>query len=439
MTSRDYFKGKRIAVIGLGPHGEMVTDTKYLIKAGALVGVYDLRSEMRIKSHIVALRAIGLANYVCGSIPPDDLLDMDIIILSPEYPRDSSFLKGARENGIQIEYAETLFFKLAPPVTLVGIMGNCGKATIMSVLGPLLEAVSKAHEGQGFYIIDPESAEGALTHLKKIKSADIVLMRITANLMRELFGMRISPHVAVFTSIPSAESYVTMPFELLSFQTYNNFIIASDAVIDATHSVKFPQRAKMIRTKPTIIPVDWDIRAKGPHDRENISLALEVARLFKIDEDQARNIIEKWKPLRNRLELVKKVKSVEYYNDSASVSSHSTMIALKTLSIDKNVLLIFGGVDSGGDYKSLYSVLSEYVHTIVVLPGSGTIRHREQLSKVEGVVTYSATSVEDAVTIASEHSQKGDRVIFSPGFEAGGFDKSRDERGERFVKAVRGL
>ena len=104
MTSRDYFKGKRIAVIGLGPNGEMVTDVKFLIKAGALVAVYDLKSEARLKSHLVFLRSVGLANYVCGSIPSEDLLDMDLIVLSQEYPRDSTFLKAAKGKNIPIEY-----------------------------------------------------------------------------------------------------------------------------------------------------------------------------------------------------------------------------------------------------------------------------------------------------------------------------------------------
>jgi UDP-N-acetylmuramoylalanine-D-glutamate ligase len=78
MTSRDYFKGKQIAVMGLGPCGEMVEDVKFLIKAGALVSIYDLKSEARLKGHLVFLRSIGLANFVCGSIPADDLLDMDL-------------------------------------------------------------------------------------------------------------------------------------------------------------------------------------------------------------------------------------------------------------------------------------------------------------------------------------------------------------------------
>ena len=103
MASRDYFKGKRVAVIGLGQQGEMVEDVKFLIKAGAFVSVYDLKSEARLKNHLVFLRTVGLANYVCGSIPADDLLDMDLIILSHENPRDSSFLKHARERVKPIE------------------------------------------------------------------------------------------------------------------------------------------------------------------------------------------------------------------------------------------------------------------------------------------------------------------------------------------------
>ena len=101
MAQRDYFKGKRIAVIGLGMHGEMVEDVRFLIKAGAWVSIYDLKGEARLKNHLVFLRSEGLANYVCGSIPGEDLLDMDLIILSHEYPRDSSFLKEVYENNKQ--------------------------------------------------------------------------------------------------------------------------------------------------------------------------------------------------------------------------------------------------------------------------------------------------------------------------------------------------
>lgn len=441
MAGRIDFRGKRIAVIGLGPHGELVDDVKFLVKAGALVSVYDLRSEDRLRPHLAFLRTVGLANYLCGSIPPDDLLDMDTIILSHEYPRDSSFLAPVRESGrpIAIEYPETFFMKSAPPVMLIGIMGSCGKTTVMSLLTPMLEAACRDIESQQLYTIDPESSEGVIAHLKRIKNGDIVLARMTDLMIEECAAMRISPHVAIFTSMPTVIPGADQPFSILAHQTYNNFIIASDEVIDATRRYKFQPKAKMLRTKAGLVPSDWQFAGRGIHDRENVALALQAARLFRVNDDIARSVIERWKPLKGRQELIKKVKFIEFYNDSASVNPTSTEIALRSLSLNRNVVLILGGVHSGASYESLFRAIPQFVHTVVLLPGSGTLRIRHNLNQIEGIAVLSAPSMEEGVRMALEHAKKGDRVVFSPGFEAAGYDRSRRERGERFVRAVRAL
>lgn len=442
MTAKDYFKGKRIAVIGLGPHGEMANDIKFLIKSGALVSLYDLRSEARLKSDIALLRSVGLASYVCGSVPAEDLIDVELVILSNEYPRNSSFLAAANAANIPIEYSESLFFKLAPPVTMIGIMGECGKSTIMSMLAPMLEA-GMDDAKQELFVIDSESNDGILMNLKKIKNGDVVLIRMTDLTMKEAYALRMSPHVAVFTSVPSRSMYTQSPFEILSYQTYNNFIVASDEVIDATHTYGFQPKAKMLRTKASVIPTDWDFVGRGIHDRENAALAIQVARLFKVPEDNIQEILESWKPLRGRLEFIKKVKLVEFYNDTASISADSTQASLQALSTtssdSKNIILIMGGVDGGHDYRSLYTLIPKFVHTLIVIPGSGTLKERLSLHNLENVEVLSVPTIEDAVTKAFEKSAKGDRVLFSPGFGAGGLDQSRRERGDRFVKAVRAL
>lgn len=442
MTSRDYFKNKRIAVIGLGSNGEMVEDVKFLIKAGALVSVYDLKSEARLKNHLVFLRSIGLANYVCGSIPADDLLDMDIIILSHEYNREANFLKPLQNSSKQIliEYPETLFFRQAPAITFVGIIGECGKSTLLSMLRPLLNIACDSIDGQNLFVIDSESNDGILTHLKKIRSGDIILVRMSGPIMKELFEMRISPHVAVFASLPSDYSYNKTPFEILSYQTYNNFIVASDSIVDMTHSLKIQPKAKMLRTKTSIIPVDWGLGQKYHlHERENMALAYQTAKLFRVDEDAIRNILTRFKSLRGRLELVKKIKGVEFYNDSTSVSPISTELAIRTLSKEKNIVLIFGGAKGDGVYGGLYEAMPKYIHTLVLLPGSGTILERKMIDKIEGIKVVSAPNIEEAVIVAVENAKKGDLILFSPGFNAVGLDGSRRERGDKFQKVVRAL
>jgi len=438
MSSRTYFKGKRIAVIGLGPHGEMITDITFLIRAGALVAVYDLRSEARLKGHITLLRSAGLISYVCGSIPPEDLLDMDLIILSHEYPRESSFLVPAQEKKIIIEYPETLFFRLAPALTVVGIIGVAGKSTVMSMLTPMLQSVCGARAEQRLFTIDPESEEGALVHLMKVRSNDVVLIRIEQAMLAELHALRMSPHIAILTSVPSM-GYTKSPFEILSYQTYNNFIVGSDKVIDAIHVDRFHARAKMFRTKASSIPVDWEFNGMGRHDRDNAALALEAAYIFKVSTDVVREVLEKWKPLKGRLEFVRKVKHVEFYNDTASTFSCSTEIGLHALAGEKNMILVFGGGESGCDYQALYQLFPEMIHTVILLPGSGTMKERKALMSIKDMKIHSVPSIEEAVVLASEEAVKGDRVLFSPGFLAGGVDRSRKERGDRFVKAVKGL
>lgn len=438
MAHKDYFKNKRVAVIGLGPHGEMVEDVKFLIKAGALVSVYDLKSEARIKNHLVFLRTIGLANYVCGSIPPDDLLDMDIIILSHDYPRESNFLKAIKSSDrpIIVEYPETLFFKHSPPIILVGVIGAFGKSTLVSMLHPLLELACKKNGDQNLFVIDLESGGGILSHLKKIRSGDIVLFNVRGSMMREIHDLRISPHVAVFTSLPDEIAYDKSPFEILHYQTYNNYIIASDEIIDMTHSLKIQPKAKMLRTK---ISVDDNVLGGFAHVRELFSLATQTANLFRIEKETSAEVLSKWKAPKGRIEMIKKNRNVLFYNDCTSVTPFSTELAIKILSNQKNIVLIMGGARSQGSFVSLYQNLPEHVHTVVLLPGSGTISERHSMDKINGIVVKSVPTIEEAVRVAVDNSKKGDIILFSPGFEPGGVDVSRKDRGEKFVRAIRNL
>ncbi|MFA6432670.1 MAG: cyanophycin synthetase [Candidatus Paceibacterota bacterium] len=439
MASRDYFLGKRIAVIGIGPHGEMLTDIKFLIKMNALVSVYDLRAEARISDHVASLKELGLADCLCGSVPPEDLLDMDLIILSHEYPRNSSFLAEARKQGIEIEYPETLFLKLAPPVTIVAVMGACGKATVVSMLAPMIEAASKEAEGPACYTIDPESDQGVLAHLRKIKNGDVAVMRIVEKMMGEIHALSWSPHVAIFTTVPPKNAFRESPFEILSYQTYNNYIIGTDQIIDAIRSSGVQSKAKMLRTKSSLVPDGWHAKDRNPYDRENAALALQAARIFKVSDDMAIAALSKWKPLKGRLEPVKKVKNIEFINDTASVSPQATVAGMTMLSNNRNLVVIVGGADSGGDYREMYAAVGHYAHTLVVLPGSGTLKEREALRRLDKIEVVSVPTIEEAVRSALDHANKGDRVLFSPAFDAGGMDGSRLERGERFVRAVRSL
>lgn len=431
MNYKDFFRNKRVAVVGLGPHGEMIADIKFLLRNNARVALYDMRSEKRLKGFLPGLKEAGLERYAFGKVPADELLEAELILLAPEVSKKSTFLRKAFQAEIQIEFPDTLFFKLAPSVILIGVMGLYGKSTVSHLIYTILKKSFADYEDQGLFFIDPESTNGALTHLKRIKKGDVVLARIPESLMPHYCEIHISPHVAVITSL--------IPFDILEFQTYNNFIVAPDEVVDALKSENLPSKAKILRTRPSSIPSDWNMKQRAVYDRGNAALALQTSELFKVSPEIAKEAIQGFIGLKGRIELVKKVSGIEFYNDASSTVPQATLSALLSVASGKNVILILGGAYTGYDYGDLIKNISQHVSTIILLSGSGSLGFRTHVENLEEVDFVQALSLEEAVKEALAHAKKGDRVLFSPGFDAVGVDISRKERGERFVKAVRAL
>ena len=415
MSYKDFFKDKKIAVVGIGPHGEMIADIKFLLKLSGNISVYDIRSESRLHGFVDSIKSFGLVNCSFGGVNGDDLAQADLIILSPEISRKALFLKKAFQAGVKIEYPNVLFLKLAPPITLIGIMGACGKSTIAHMLYSILKKSFVEYEDQGLYFIDPDLPNGALTHLKKIKPGDIVLARIPEEIMSEYHSARISPHVAIITSL--------IPPHILEYQTYNNFIVAPDTVVEGLRiQPTFTSKAKMLRTKD-----------------DNSAMAIQASELFKVSSEDARDTVNDFSGLKGRREMVKKIGGIEFYNDSASINPISTLFALKVLSVNRNIVLILGGAYTEYDYSDLIKSIPEFVSTIILIPGSGTLCIRPEIEKIKDIKFLQAHSMEEAVMLAREYGKKGDKVLFSPACEAIGINISRKERGEKFVKAVRAL
>jgi UDP-N-acetylmuramoylalanine--D-glutamate ligase len=401
----------------------MVADIKFLLRSGAKVSFFDLRSEARLGGHLANI-ASGLVSYSVGKIPGDELLSAELIILSPDIPKKSLFLKKARQAGIRIEYPEILFLKMVPPITLVGVMGASGKSTVSHMLYSVLKPAFAEYDDQGLFFIDPHLPHGALTHLKKIKQGDVVLSRIPEDVMGEYHEARLSPYVAVVTSLTSAAlAGMKKAFAILEFQTHNNFVVASDEVIDALKTrMELPLKAKMLRVKP-----------------DNKALVIQTAELFKVTADSIQKTLETFTGLKSHLELVKKIDGVEYYNDSASTNPVSTLFGLRKLGHGQNIVLIMGGAYTTFDYSNLLKSLPTYVRSVILLPGSGSLGIRAELEKIPDIRFFQSPTLEEAVILAKGEAKRGDVVLFSPGFEAVGVHVSRRDRGEKFVKAVRGL
>lgn len=465
MTYKDFFANKRVTVVGLGPHHEMSQEIKFLLTLGAKVTVVDPRGPGKLGQIAEELKSLGLEKLITGRFAKSDIHQGDILLIAPDVNPQDAYITEARAMGVRVETVQTLFLSLAPPVTVVGVMGTCGKTTVSYIIYELLKQAFKSSNEQNIFSINPD-VSGCLAYLKKIKKDDIVITRIPVEHVALYKESRIVPHVAVYTTIsgdlmpiggstkPVANSISNSKegnsvdkrtsstiapqiFSIIPLQTYNNFIIASDYVVDAIRDWGIHVNSKILRTGISIVPDSWTLQVNSLHEKENISLTLRVAELFKIPIDVSKEVIEAFTGLKGRLELVKKTGNVDYYNDTASVTPLSTLAALKSLSNNRNVVLILGGVYKGDDTKLLTDNISQYAHTVILLPGSGTLRLHRDFLGMQDVTLIHAQSVVQAVGLAREHARKGDCILFSPGFAAGGFENSTSERGAAFVRAIR--
>lgn len=435
MNYKDFLKDKNITVVGLGADGEMCADIFFLTKIGAKVKVIEFRSETRVKKYLDLLSTWGITDILIGASalqPSQEYLSPDLYLVAANISENLEYLTFARQKGIAIETSQTLFLKCAPPVTLVGIMGMCGKSTVAHLTYLMLRTKFIGDEQKLIYL-DPARPQGYLPLLKKIKKGDVVILIIGTALMSSLHAARVSPHVAVITNLADNTDNV---LSMLEFQTYNNFVVASDEVIDRMKRAGLASKAKMLRTGVNLIPGHWVLQVREYHARENIALALRVAELFKVEGDYMRKTAEDFKNLKGRMEFVKKVRSVEYWNDCASTNLTSTRTALAQIGGNKNVTLILGGMGTPVSFELFVKTLPQYVAQIILIPGTGTSQIQTKLLTIDDIKFHYAHSIEEAVKIAEEHTRSHDIVLLSPGFHS---HTAWKEIGEGFVKAVRGL
>ncbi|MDB5259494.1 MAG: UDP-N-acetylmuramoyl-L-alanine--D-glutamate ligase [Candidatus Taylorbacteria bacterium] len=489
MGYKDFFKSKRIAVVGVGEHGSMLPDIRFLLKLKACVSIYDIRSRDKlggdesgsvakeIENICIAAQIGAPASCQFGLIGlmsdaaarksfENELAESDLIILAPDISRSSGFLKQAITAGVRIEYSDTLLFKLIPSTMLVGVMGSAGKSAVSAMLYDILrragrktvdaetdEVREETRTGAGVFHVDVESGD-VLSALKKIKKDDIIIARMPEHLMDEYRIARITPHVAVLTHVSKSLAEMGKEFfGILEFQTYNSFIVASDLAVDMLKkSGGFQPRAKIIRTRPATIPSDWHIRMPNAHARDNATLAIEAALIFKIEPDIIHLALADVKQLKGRLEKVRTSKNgVEFYNDSMSARPEATLAALRALGATgerRSIVLIMGGSYTGVSYEELISHIPQYVSTLILLPGSGTLTERQAFEKLADEeqpmpgkthpkVSYVKT-IAEGMAVAQASAGKGDRVLFSPAFDIVGFE-SKLERGEEFIRLVKGI
>lgn len=429
---KEFFKGKRVTVVGLGLLGKRLGDIAFLAECGADVTVTDLKTADELAPSIKKLGKYKNIKYSLGGHTFDDFEKKDFILKGQGVPLDSPYIAYAKKNCIPIEMDESLFMKLAPEVMVVGITGTRGKSTTTMLIYEILKSAGlRVHLGGNI------KGTAALPLLSEVKAGDIAVFELSSWQLQGFGEAELSPHISVFTNfMPDHLNYYNNDLKkyfldksyIYKFQNPKNFLVLGESMKTLVKGAK----AKTIIAQSSIVPKTWKVKLLGAHNLQNIACAIEVARILKIKETIIKKAVESFNGAEGRLELVKEVRGVKIYNDTNATTPAATVAALE--SFDKPVILILGGMDKGIDVKGLNKILDKKTKKIFLTPGSGSdkiLNKQADIQKVE--------NLQEAVLKAWKEAQKGDVILFSPAFASFNMFKNEYDRGEQFMKLIKKL
>jgi UDP-N-acetylmuramoylalanine--D-glutamate ligase len=434
------YQGKKVLIMGLGLHGGGTGSAQFFAQIGAQVIVADLKKARDLKPSLEKLKKIKNIKYVLGGHRNQDFKNASLIIKNPAVPSDSSFLLIAKKNRIPVDTDIGIFFELCP-ARIIGITGTKGKSTTAALAYQLIKEHRPA-------VLAGNIRTSVLEILPQISSKHQMVLELSSWQLEGLSLKQKSPWISVITRIgqehlnryASFKDYLKAKKLIFKFQTKKDYLIlnAQDP-FQKNWAREARSQVLFFNQKNLVEPLLTELRLPGKHNQENALAALAVARLLKIPETKIKKALAAFQGLEGRMELVKKIKGIQFINDTTATAPLAVIKALETLK--QPIILIAGGVDKNLDYQKLAQVVSKKTKALILLPGSATEKLKEQLAHCgkPDLIKLEVKNMEQAVRAARQLAKAGDTVLLSPGAASFNLFTHEFARGQTFVKEVEKL
>ena len=453
-------RNKTVAVIGIGVSNRPLIEL--LLSRGVAVTACDKKDRATLGAPAEELVGKGCRLR----LGPDYLKDLteDVIFRTPGMRPDLPELNAAVERGSTLTSEMEVFFEVCP-CPILAVTGSDGKTTTTTIIAELLRAAGKTvHLGGNI-------GHPLLSETGGMKAEDIAVLELSSF---QLMTMTRSPHIAVVTNLAPNHldvhkdyaEYISAKENIFTHQ-FASDIAVFNADNEVTRSFVGRQRGALrtfsrretVERGAYLAPDDagegqaiWmsnengrrqvlplaGIKLPGIHNVENYMAAIAaVDRLVpdKIIRDFAKN----FGGVEHRIELVRELDGVRYYNDSIASSPSRTIAGLNAF--PEKVILIAGGKDKGISYGSLGPVVNEHVKLLILCGATaGVIRASvEQAENYGGLEIADAEDYHQAVSLARSRAKEGDVIILSPASTS--FDRFANfmERGRVFKEIVNSL
>ena len=449
--------GKKVLVIGAGISG--FAAAKIAKRLGAEVALSDAKLETDLKYDFDELRRLGI-ELKFGRQTDDQLDGVDLIIVSPAVPLRIPLLKSASARGIEVISEVELAYNLARS-PICAVTGTNGKTTTVTLLGLLL---STAYEKVGVGgNIGVALSEVAL----EVGEGGCIAAEISSYQMEATKHFR--PRVSAILNVTpdhlkrhgSMEVYQAMKERIFAQEEPTDYLVLNfddertRGMIDrAPCRVYYFSRTTeldegaFVLDGELVIKLDGRIERlcsiaelgiKGAHNVENALAASMVARLAGATAEGMRKVLMEFAGVEHRIEFVRELDGVKYYNDSKATNTDSAIKALETF--DGKIILIAGGDDKGTDLTDFMQLVKARVDELILV-GDAAARFKQAAvdNGIDvGTIHEAGYSMERAVEIAREIAKADQIVLLSPACASFDMYDGFEQRGRDFKRLVNEL
>ena len=376
-------KSKKVAIIGLGVSNIPLID--YMYEKGALVTIFDNRREEELSEEIINKINNYNFKYIGGEDSLKELKGFDIIFRSPSCLPTRPELEAEKKKGAVVTSEIEMLMKLAS-CRIIGVTGTEGKTTTSSIIYAIVKEA-----GYTCYL-GGNIGNPIFTKLNTINENDIIVLEMSSF---QLMQMDVSPNISLVTNIfpdhlnvhKDMDEYIDSKKNIFMHQNSHDLVVLNyDNEItrnfekDVKGNVVFFSSKEDLNdgylydknsgnivlckngVKTNIINKS-DIKLRGIHNYENICAALAVTASL-VDIKTQVKAIKEFIGVEHRLEFVREIDGVKYYNDSIGTSPASTIAGLNAF--DENIILLAGGSDKGLDYTEIGEKIAEKVGTLIL-------------------------------------------------------------------------
>ena len=451
----EYIRFRKVAVIGLGVSNMPLLE--YLYEKKAQVTVFDERTMDEIPSETINKINTYEFSYSFGKNCLEKLNGFNIIFRSPSCLPTRTELQKEAERGAIVTTEVEMLMEMCP-CKIVGVTGSDGKTTTTSLINAILKKAGyKTFLGGNI-------GTPLFTKLPEMEPNDIVVLELSSF---QLMNMHISPDIAVITNITpnhlnihkDYQEYIDAKKCIFKNQNekgililnYDNDITRECAKEANGNVVFFSSKVKLDngfivdgniikecndKVRKHILNTD-EVILRGNHNFQNIATALAATKTL-VDTDIAVKAIKEFKPVEHRIEFVKEIDGVKWYNDSASSSPTRTISGINAFK--ENIILIAGGYDKNLEYEPLAKPVVDKVSTLILIGQTAEkiydVVKNESEKENKKINIYMCDTLEQSIEIAKKSAKKGDVVLFSPASASFDMFKNFADRGHKFKDLV---